>query len=148
MDHGMEGARDKIDDIPPYPAEVMRYMLHAAKPILIKYFKEGEEVADINLVTAHLAKCIWKELNSLKKKNKRLRKTKLMKVDAMNMAYRIASMLLLMGELDDAGMSRVQDRDKLAMTTDIIADMSLKAGGRFDSALFIERWNYIELNKK
>ncbi len=124
--------------IPTYPGILLNYFVFMAKDVFEEQIGENEDV-DLNLMNAHVAHAIWQD----SRKRKEMRRV-ITREDAMNIAFRITSMLLLIGELTQAGIEDVGLDIELCS---VVASMPLKAGESYDMDDFLQRWHYNQKNR-
>jgi len=138
-----EGEPEKeAKDIPPVHPDLLRHALLLAKDDLDALFSDDEDVST-NVANATLAAAIYHGLKRDKKGlNKRVRKM-VTRDYALNIAYRLTSMMGMLGEHPE-----IDFRDCGAEMTNIAAVLPLKAGMFFDGPTFIERLHFQTKNKK
>ena len=127
----------KTAEIPTYPTTVLSHFVYTAQAVFESHLGEGG--ADINTMNAEAAAAIWEEIRKYKEMRSALTRN-----DALNIAYRLTSMLILIQELDEANITGVQLNPNLCK---IVANMPLRPGDSYDMDDFLERWHYNEKNQ-
>ena len=133
---------EERNDIPPVHPDLLRHGLLIAKDDLEELFGQDETV-NKNVANATLAAAIYHGIKRDKKGLiKRVRKM-VTKEYALNMAYRLTSMMGMMGTHPE-----IDFRSHGADITNVCATIPLKAGRDCDAATFFERFNYELRNKR
>ena len=141
-----EKAKDVPDeeakDILPVHPDLLRHALLIAHGDLEALFGDDETI-DTNVANATLAAAIYHGIKRDKKALvKRVRKM-VTKDYAMNMAYRLTSMMGMLSENPD-----IDFRDHGAEITNVCAVLPLKAGMFFDVNVFMTRLHFQLKNKR
>ena len=141
FDEGRKNADKEPADIPAVHPDLLRHSLLIARDDLDKLFEDDEKV-DTNLANVTLAAAIYHGIRKDKKILKKVRKI-VTRDYALNMAYRLTSMMGMLGEHPE-----IDFGDCGTEMVNISAILPLKAGMFFDGNTFMERLHFQLRNKR